>query len=104
MISLRLASHPVHPQGRATQYKGQCVSASPAFEPNCTEISGACWHSIITNTEKQVHARDMLDNSQCNDMPERKSAAQVKVVNRGSAKWCPLTDAEDSDQQFGLKV
>ena len=47
---------------------------------------------------------DMLDNSQCNDMPERKSAAQVKVVNRGSAKWCPLTDAEDSDQQFGLKV
>ena len=48
--------------------------------------------------------RDMLDNSQCNDMPERKSAAQVKVVNRGSAKWCPLTDAEDSDQQFGLKV
>ena len=47
---------------------------------------------------------NMLDNSQCNDMPERKSAAQVKVVNRGSAKWCPLTDAEDSDQQFGLKV
>ena len=26
------------------------------------------------------------------------------MVNWGSAKQCPLTDAEDSDQQFGLKV
>lgn len=38
MNALRPASNPVHPQCRATQYKGQCVSASPAFEPNCAEI------------------------------------------------------------------